>query len=223
MACKIAETSESIQQVMWPLASPIRLPAVSQPAATPAQKPNQEEVFDAQKLRELERLRQAELAQCRESAFAEGLKKGREDAAIEIKGATDRLAQTLRDIAAVKRRARSEAETDVVKLSLAIAKRVLHRELSLDPESIQGVVHAALQKLANREITSVRVCPSCADSVRQALERADGLTAISIVPDGRMGIGDIVFETTLGELDASINTQLKEIERGFVDRLGLQC
>ena len=219
MACKIAETSDGIQQVVWPLASPTRLPAIPPPA--PARKPAQDEVFDAQKLRELERLRQIELTQCRQSAFEEGLKKGREESATEIKGATDRLAHTLRDIAHVKRRARSEAETDVVKLSLAIAKRVLHRELSIDPESIQGVVHAALQKLANREITCVRVCPSCADSVRQALERADAISAISIVPDARMSIGDIVFETTLGELDASINTQLKEIERGFVDRLGL--
>ncbi len=219
MACKIAKTSDGIQQVKWPLASLPGLPSI--PLSQPAQKLRQEEVFDAQKLRELERMRQAELAQCRQAAFEEGLKKGRDEAAAEIKGANDRLAKTLQDAAAVKRRARNEAETDVVKLSLAIAKRILHRELSLDSESIQGVVHAALKKLANREITSVRVCPTCADSVRLALEKIDAMSAISIIPDGRMSIGDIVFETTLGELDASINTQLKEIERGFVDRLGL--
>ena len=32
---------------------------------------------------------------------------------------------------------------------------------------------------------------------------------------------DLVFETSWGELDASVETQLLEIERGFSDRLGL--
>ena len=108
----------------------------------------------------------------------------------------------------------------MVRLSLAIAKRVLHREISCDPESIEGVVHAALQKLGNREITSVRVCPAAAEPVRRALEKASATPAISIVTDPKLRAGDIVFETSLGELDASIDTQLKEIERGFADRLG---
>jgi flagellar biosynthesis/type III secretory pathway protein FliH len=34
-----------------------------------------------------------------------------------------------------------------------------------------------------------------------------------------MQCGDVIFETTHGNLDASIESQLREIERGFADRL----
>ena len=150
-----------------------------------------QEVIQQQQSAEVERARQAELAQCRQNAFQGGVKQGREDALDEIQKANDRLAHTLRDLIALKRRLRNEAETDVVKLSLAIAKRILHRELNADPDSIQGVVYAALQKLQNREITHVRICPSALDSVRAALEKAGVVPAVSIVPDPKLRNGDI--------------------------------
>jgi flagellar assembly protein FliH len=221
MACKIADDSTEIQPVVWVPAS------VSSPARTncadsvPQERPDA--VPEQAQREELERLRQAELARLRKVAFDEGTKKAREDAAAEIKNVDDRLARTLRDLVVLKGRMRSEAESDVVRLSLAIAKRILHRELTVDPESIQGVVHAALQKLQNREIASVRVCPSALETVRSAMERAGVMSGISVIADPKMQNGDLVFETTLGELDASIETQLKEIARGFSDRLGLSC
>lgn len=221
MACKIADNSIEIRPVLWvaaPVASSSRVS--HKDSVVPERR---ETVPDQVKKEEIERLRQAELAQVRRSAFDEGTKKAREDAANEIKNVDDRLARTLRELVVLKRRMRSEAESDVVRLSLAIAKRILHRELTVDQESIQGVVHAALQKLQNREIASVRVCPSALDAVRSALERAGVTSGISVIADPKMQNGDLVFETTLGELDASIETQLKEIARGFSDRLGLSC
>ncbi len=220
MACIIAKDSASVQPLVWPSINSPR--AISNPSPTANQPARNEEVVQPQSA-EMERLRQAELAQCRQRAFEEGLKQGREEAANEIKKANERLAHNLRDLVALKRRLRNEAETDVVKLSLAIAKRILHRELNADPDSIQGVVHAGLQKLQNREITKVRICPSALDSVRAALEKAGALPAVSIVPDPKLRNGDIIFETSLGELDASVETQLHEIERGFADRLGIAC
>jgi flagellar assembly protein FliH len=221
MACKIADDSIEIHPVHWvpaPIAGPLRVDRVDSTIQE-----RRDTVPDQVKKEEIERLRQAELAQVRKAAFDEGAKKAREDASTEIKNVDDRLARTLRDLVVLKRRMRNEAESDVVRLSLAVAKRILHRELTVDPESIQGVVHAALQKLQNREIASVRVCPSALDTVRSALERAGVTSGISVIADSKMQNGDLVFETALGELDASIETQLKEIGRGFSDRLGISC
>ena len=67
----------------------------------------------------------------------------------------------------------------------------------------------------------MRVCPAAVDAVSTALERAGERALLEVVADSRMQLGDIVFETAVGELDASVGTQLKEIERGFADRLGL--
>jgi flagellar assembly protein FliH len=193
----------------------------AQPRPTAQSRAAEPAVLDSAKLAELDAARQMELAQCRQAALEEGMRKGREAAANEIKAASDRLAATLRDLLALKKRMRGEAEADVVKLSLAIARRILHRELNADPESIQGIVYAGLQKLQNREISRVRIAPAALEPVRGALERAGIAPAVNIVADTKMRAGDILFETSLGELDGSIETQLQEIERGFADRLGL--
>ena len=217
MACKIATNSISVERISWPLAA--NAPATAVAAVLPQL--STRESKDIQQTQAVELSRQEELRQCRDAAFEAGFQKARSEASAHVNAASERLANTLRDLALLKRKLRSEAEADIVKLSLAIARRVLHREISADPESIQALVHACLAKLQNREISSVRVSPLAADSVRLALERARVVPAVPVIADGRMQIGDIVFETSLGDLDASVETQLKEIERGFADRLGI--
>ena len=56
-------------------------------------------------------------------------------------------------------RLRAEAEADLVQLSLAIARRVLRRELAIDPEALHGLILGALEKLSGQEISRVRVHP----------------------------------------------------------------
>jgi flagellar assembly protein FliH len=41
--------------------------------------------------------------------------------------------------------------------------------------------------------------------------------SVEIVADASLLAGSAVFETSRGEMDASIGTQLAEIERGFAD------
>ena len=225
MLCRIADDEQPVKAVLWqglggPSARAAALPA-SQALFKP-QPPASETAELANRIAELERNHQAELARARESAFQDGLRQAREHSAGEVKAAADRFAQMLRDLAGLKRKIRNEAEFDVLKLSLAIARRILHRELAVDSEAIQGLVHAALEKLANREISRVRIHPASVDAVRSALERINTAPAIEICADPAMKHGDLIFETTLGELDASIDTQLQEIQRGFADRLSLR-
>ena len=151
--------------------------------------------------------------------FAEGKTVGVAQGAAEIQPVIDRLTRSLAELALLRPRIRKEAETDLVKLSLAVARRILHRELTLDPESIDGLIRAALDKLESREVTRVRVHPEQDHAVRVALARFAGTQIIEVVPDGSLQSGDVLFETAHGTLDASIDAQLREIDRGFADRL----
>jgi len=171
------------------------------------------------RIAELEAQIPLETQKARQAGMEQGLRQAREEASAEMQGALDRLASTIQELAQVKRKIRHEAETELVKLALAIARRILHREVSADPQSICGIVYAALQRLQNREIARIRVYPAALQAVRSALERNGGLAAIELIPDTLLQPGGIVFETALGELDASVDTQLQEIERGFADRL----
>jgi flagellar assembly protein FliH len=173
------------------------------------------------RLKESESVRQMEAAQARQSGFEDGLRKGREESSDEVQKTLDQLARTIAELSQQKKKLRREAERELVKLSLAVARRILHRELLADPESIQAIVYAALQKLQNREISRVRVYPGGAAAVRAAMERIGHRNVVEVVADPMLATGGIFFETALGELDASIETQLQEIERGFADRLAL--
>ena len=222
MRCKIADSSQAIEPITWrPLnASPRTAAQKEEPAATEAQA--QEVLKLRAELMESERRRQAEVTQARREGAAEGYRQAREEATAELDTAQGQIAQALSELAATKRKLRNEAEGELIKLSLAIARRILHREVSIDPDALQGLVHTALQKLQNREISRVRVYPAGADAVRSALERIGAAPAIQVFPDAGLKNGGMIFETSFGDLDASVDSQLQEIQRGFADRLSLR-
>ena len=112
-----------------------------------------------------------------------------------------------------------DAEGDLLKLAISIARRVLHRELTLDPESIEGLIRVALDKLQSRELCRVRVHPDQEQAIRKSLERFSNSQKVELIADPSLQCGDVIFETAHGNLDASIESQLREIERGFADRL----
>jgi flagellar assembly protein FliH len=152
--------------------------------------------------------------------FAEGKGVGRDQAAAEIKPVLDRLARTLAELSSLRSRIRRDAEGDLLKLSISVARRVLHRELTLDPESIEGLIRIALEKLQSRDLCRVRVHPDQEPAIRASMERFSNSHKVELIPDPSMQCGDVLFETAHGNIDASIEAQLREIERGFADRLG---
>jgi flagellar assembly protein FliH len=174
-----------------------------------------------QRIAELERLRQSEVTQARQAALEQGSKTARDQCAAEVQVATERLAKTLADLAAYKKKLRADAEMDLVNLSLAIARRILYRELTTDSEAVHGLVHAALQKIQKREVLRIRINPAGAEAVQSCIKRL-GLEELEVVGDKSLKTGDLLIDTTTGELDASVDTQLQEIQRGFADRLSIR-
>jgi len=153
------------------------------------------------------------------AAHEAGWREGEAAARRRLDAVIAQLARSVEDLSSLRARLRRQAEADLVHLAVAIARRILRRELSLDPEAIAGLVHAALQRLAGQEIAKVRVHPELAVAVRTALAEGQGAQAAEVVADARLEVGAVIFETERGNLDASVETQLAEIERGLADRL----
>jgi flagellar assembly protein FliH len=153
------------------------------------------------------------------AGLREGEAVGRSHATAELQPVIQRLAHSIEELGQMRARLRSEAEADLVRLSLAIARRVLRRELSIDPDALRGVVVAALEKLQSQEICRVRVHPSHAAMMGACLREAVAGSGAEVIADPSRELGDVVFETERGNLDASADSQLLEIERGLADRL----
>ena len=173
----------------------------------------------------LEQLQQQYEQRAREAHTAglrEGEASGRQRAAAELQPVIDRLARCIEEIGGLRTRLRAEAEADLVQLSLAIARRVLRRELAIDPEALHGLVLGALEKLQAQEISRVRVHPAHAALVTASLRQNCASAKVEVITDPSRELGTVIFETRHGNLDASVDAQLQEIERGLADRLRRQ-
>jgi len=120
----------------------------------------------------------------------------------------------------VRERARYFAgvEAEVVKLALAVAARVLHREAKLDPLLLTGVVRVALEKVAEDSATVLRVPVDATEMWREVFSMSPE-SSLQIVGDERLSAGECVLDTNVGRVELGVAAQLEEIERGFFDLL----
>jgi flagellar assembly protein FliH len=155
-----------------------------------------------------------------ERGFRDGEAKIREQTAAELQAGLERLANAAAEVLAAGPRIRREAERSLVQLSIAIARRILHRELSIDPDALAGVIRVALERLDRQDTVRIRIRPEDAGPLRRILE-AKSYSDAPIVPDASLHSGSVLIETNAGVLDASLDTQLAEIESGLADRMGI--
>jgi len=159
------------------------------------------------------------LEQARREAFEQGIQAGRREAEQQILPALGNIAGTLAELARLREKIREETLQDLVRLATKIAARVIHREVVVDPDALAGLVKAAIAKVQAREVNRVRVHSAIEALVRKCLEQAGAPKNLAVVSDAALHAGELFFETSQGVLDASVETQLREIERGLIDRL----
>ncbi len=109
-------------------------------------------------------------------------------------------------------------EQEVVKLSLAIAERVLHRESSMDPMLLAGAARVALEQLSDSSDAVLRVSAEEVNHWNQAVLPAS--KSVTIEPDEELPRGEVVLKTRSGTVQLGLKAQLQEIERGFFELMG---
>jgi flagellar assembly protein FliH len=211
----LPDDERAVGPVQWRQASAAAATAAPQAAVEPAADPSAQIALLEAQYRQ--KVRDAHAAGVHEGEIA-----GRNRAGAEMQPVMERLARSIQEIANMRNRLRREAESDVVQLALAIARRVIRREMVADPDALRGLVMAAVEKLQGQEISRVKVHPSHAAMVKSCLQQAVSGGLVEVVPDQSREVGSVIFETSRGNLDASVDSQLQEIERGLADRLRKQ-
>lgn len=157
------------------------------------------------------------VAEARQAGWLQGHAAALEENAAVHNQLVERLARSVEEVSGLKQRLRREAERELVELSLAIARRILHREMTVDPEALHGIVVAALSRLDQREISEVRVHPEQAPFIQACLAAMGLPQRIEVLPDRSLERGGLILKTGRGNIDASVETQLAEISRGLSD------
>jgi len=157
-----------------------------------------------------EKLRRVE-----KEAYDRGLQAGAERQRRELAPAAESLSRLIREIGGLKQRIFTSTERQVIRLVLAVAEKVIHREASLHADVIQHVLRDAIRNIVDREGMKIRLNPRDFLHVMEVkqdfLRSMDGLKNVIFEEDSGIPFGGAVIETSFGEVDARLEQQIREI------------
>lgn len=166
----------------------------------------------------------AEAQRLRQEAIDAGYQEGLRKAVSEYAQAIDTLQNLMNNLREERETFLSGVESQVVKLSVEIAEKILRRELEAKPEAILEIIRLALLQLADRNSITLHVSPQDAELIRrhrdEIRDAAGGIKSIEIIEDRRVDRGGCIAESTSGSLDARVSSQLSEIERALLEATG---
>jgi len=155
-----------------------------------------------------------------EDPFAKGFAEGQRTAAAaaqqEFAGLAKKLATTLDDLMRVRNEMIRHTEKQMVQLALAVARRVVHREVSLDPQVLLTMMRVALERVSDAARVTVRLNPADYQSVTAAIDGTATSDQVTLAADGRVPRGGCKVETEYGDVDAGVDAQIQEIARALL-------
>ncbi len=114
-----------------------------------------------------------------------------------------------------------ENELVVVRLAFEIAKKVVHQEISANPDLILYVVREALKKAAGSQNLVIKLNPQdvavLESGKEERLPELKKFDKVEIVADEKIERGGCILDTDSGLLDARLEVQLKKIEEALLE------
>jgi flagellar assembly protein FliH len=184
---------------------PARVPAANVPAANVVSV----EAPSAESLAALERDAFAK-------GFAQGERAGAEAAGKRGEAMLRRLTDTLQELTAARATMIQETEQQMVRLALAIARRVIGREISLDHDLLLAIARVALERLGESARMTVRLHPDDYEATAAAHAAQWNGSSVQVVADAIVGRGGCRVESEFGLIDAGIDAQMQELARALL-------
>jgi flagellar assembly protein FliH len=159
-----------------------------------------------------------------EKGRAEGRAEGTESARKEVFDAAEGLAGSLREMLALlneeRARLQNDAETDLLALALALAGRIVKREVALDDEIALRACREAVRLTVERRDILLRVHPDDLAAVEDYLPELRSaftdLERVGVEADEAVERGGARATTREGEVDLRIGEQFRALERALL-------
>lgn len=124
--------------------------------------------------------------------------------------------KSLEDLTFLRQEIAANMEEELLKLSIEIAKKVVHREITTDREVIVSLIRVALARLQNRTVAYIRLNPTDYQYLVSNSERIAAGKTVELNSDPTITRGGCIIETDFGNIDARIEQQFMEIERSLL-------
>jgi flagellar biosynthesis/type III secretory pathway protein FliH len=156
------------------------------------------------------------------SGFEAGLKK--------IEPLLLSLQEAILQFTKIRKETSIRIEKEVVDLALAIAKKVICREIKTDREVVVGVVREALARVAEPGRIRIKMNPAELQFIDETKihlsDLAQNIDHVAFEAEEGIPSGGCIIETDLGEIDARIEQQLQAVEETFqaeIEKLNLKA
>jgi flagellar biosynthesis/type III secretory pathway protein FliH len=162
------------------------------------------------KAQEIVAAAQQQAEQLREQAKQQG----------HAEGSNEASAKLMEVVATSSRRLEqreAEAAGQIRQLSIAIAKKIIGKELEFHPDAVVEMAKKHLGTIRQRREVYMRVSPHDLDALREhkrdLIDQLGRAKEIEIRADEGLSPGSMIIETEAGTVDARVETQMAVIER----------
>jgi len=162
--------------------------------------------------------------QARQSGYEEGLRQAQEAIEADRQLAILQSQEILLEANRMKMAMFESSESDMVRLSLAIAKRVIATELKTNPDIVANILSEALTYLDQPDNLTLYLNPDDIETVLDALENTNVFNGknnlhTEVQPDNRISPRGLRIESDSGSVDARMETRITNIENAIQDVL----
>lgn len=179
---------------------------------------------DASRLKRQEE--EEKLTAMREEAYKEGFQQGREEAYTEerkrIETALEGLANITGELSHIRRTVLEDAEQEILGLVLAIGKKAVLQEISLNRDLVVNAVRASVKKLGHGGDLKIRVNPGDLALVEERkpelLSLNGGGGQVVFIRDERVALGGCVVESPQQIVQYDPHLQIETILKSLQEK-----
>lgn len=162
-----------------------------------------------------------DLQRYQEESYQRGLQDGKNLAERGLLNVFKGLRTAAEDLQLLREKVLRDSEDDLLALTLAVARKVIAREVAQDRQTVLRLIRTALMDLNEQDELVIRVHPDdhalLSNSKNDALKNELSTIRFVLKPDPTVEIGCCLVETGRGTVDASFEAQLEEVYRRLLE------
>lgn len=162
-----------------------------------------------------ERLAQLE-REAYENGFAQGQKDGLALGERKAEETGKQMLALLNVLSGLKEQVLRETEAEMIRLSMTVARKIVKKEVSLDPAVVRHSLDSALQFLKDKSFMRVLINPRDMKHLEAYLPEVameQKIRRFELAEDSCVDPGGCVLETGFGRINAGLESQLDELEK----------
>ena len=152
--------------------------------------------------------------QAYEKGFLEGDRIGKQAGELMVQTTASRYERAVAELAHAHEALQRSMETQTVELALEIARKVVQRELSTDPDLVSALAIVALKRVQSHHTITLRVSRHDFARIHDAVTSVNG--SVTIVEDASLDRGDFMMDTGITHLDGRLQSQVDTLGRAML-------